>query len=90
MGKILTKGLKNRALAVFEATEGRFSTDFERNKAVIRGLELPYSKRVNDMITGFITRSVKQKKKLAEQEAAFAAAEAAKRADVKPVAKPSA
>ncbi|MBR9706941.1 MAG: hypothetical protein GOV15_00730 [Candidatus Diapherotrites archaeon] len=78
MGKILTKGLKNRANVVFNAMEDKFSSGFENNKTVLRSLELPYSKRVTNVIAGFVTRSVKRKETLAAQEAAaLAAAKAA-------------
>jgi len=56
MGKILTSGLKNKALEVYKLYPDKFSTDFDHNKQVLNELEIPFSKKVRNVIAGYLCR----------------------------------
>ena len=64
MGKILTKTLKNKALEVHAVFTDKFNDNFEDNKQFMRSLELPYSKKVQNVMSGFLTRHVKKLQKI--------------------------
>ncbi|MBN1159953.1 MAG: hypothetical protein JXA43_01805 [Candidatus Diapherotrites archaeon] len=60
MGKILTKTLKNKALEIYEAFGGKFNENFEDNKKSMRSLGLPYSKKVQNVMSGYLSRHSKK------------------------------
>ena len=64
MGKILTKTLKNKALEIHAVFGKKFNNKFEDNKKFMRSLELPYSKKVENVMAGFLTRHTKKLQKL--------------------------
>lgn len=62
MGRIKTSFIKHTALELFEKHSEKFSTDFEKNKEVVKGLIDIKSKKIRNMIAGFITSFKKSKK----------------------------
>ncbi len=58
MGKAVPKNIKIRALQLIEKFPDRFSTDFEKNKEILKELNLPFFKSTRNRVTGFITRKM--------------------------------
>jgi len=61
MGKAVPKNLKSRAAVLMKEYPDKFTIDFEQNKQFLDSLELPFSNQVRNLISGFITRKVRQK-----------------------------
>jgi small subunit ribosomal protein S17e len=61
MGRIKTSFVKAIAKDLFEKYADKFTTDFEKNKEVIKELIDIKSKRLRNVIAGYIT-SLKNKK----------------------------
>ena len=77
MGKAVPKGIKNRANAAMEIMPPeKFGQDFNQNKLAVNDLGLPVSKTDRNLISGFITRTVREKAKKAAKEKALADAQA--------------
>jgi small subunit ribosomal protein S17e len=60
MGRIKTKLSKALTNEVFEKYNSEFTTDFEKNKAVINEVEVGASKKIRNIIAGYATRLKKQ------------------------------
>lgn len=61
MGRIKTKLVKRSAVQILNHQRGVFSDDFQQNKKAIGGVaEIP-SKKMRNVITGYLTRLVKQR-----------------------------
>jgi len=61
MGRIKTKLVKRSAIQLLKHHGGAFDEDFQQNKKAIAGVaEIP-SKKMRNVITGYLTRLVKQK-----------------------------
>jgi len=61
MGKAVPRGVKSRAHKLMELYKENFSLDFEKNKGFIDSLNLPFPKKIRNLIAGFITREIKAK-----------------------------
>ncbi len=69
MGKAVPRAVKQRAMVLLEKNPDAFSEDFEKNKAVLRELSLPFSKVEQNLMAGFIARKLaKSKKKVTSKE----------------------
>jgi small subunit ribosomal protein S17e len=55
MGRIKTSFIKNVAKELFEKYREKFTTDFEKNKELIKGVCEIKSKKLRNMIAGYIT-----------------------------------
>lgn len=66
MGRIKTKPIKRAGAGLVEAAPELFNSDFEHNKKVL-GRDMP-SKKVRNMIAGYISRVKKNTKKLIQEE----------------------
>ncbi len=67
MGKVRTKVVKRTAKEMLEKFPNKFTTNFEENKQVLMEVaEIP-SKRLRNRIAGYITRLVKQRKRVEQQ-----------------------
>lgn len=64
MGRIKTTFVKAIAKELFEKHADKFTTDFEKNKAVIKELIDIKSKRLRNVVAGYITSLKKQEKKI--------------------------
>jgi ribosomal protein S17E len=60
MGKAMLKPLKTKAEYMLEELGDKLTIDFENNKKVIVGLNLPFSKTVVNKLAGFIAREKKK------------------------------
>ncbi len=61
MGRIKTAFVKNIAKEIFEKYGDRFTTDFEKNKQAVKELIDIKSKRIRNIVAGYITTLKKQK-----------------------------
>jgi len=66
MGRIKTKPVKRASLSLVEKAPEMFDSTFEHNKKVL-GREMP-SKKVRNMIAGYITRFKRNTKKIIQDE----------------------
>lgn len=62
MGRIKTIFVKRVGRELFEANPDRFSEDYTQNKKVVQELAEINSKKLLNIITGYITSLKKQKK----------------------------
>lgn len=60
MGRIKTKLVKGLTNEVFEKHSDEFTTDFEKNKAVVNDVQVGASKKLRNVIAGYATRLKKQ------------------------------
>jgi len=63
MGRIKTMLIKRVANKLFRTYPDRFNTKFEDNKLIVGELDMLDSKKMRNVIAGYVTRLVKQKKK---------------------------
>ncbi len=62
MGRIKTILIKRTALKLFREHKEKFKKDFEKNKKIVEELaEIP-SKKLRNVIAGYVTRLVQQNK----------------------------
>lgn len=66
MGRIKTKPIKRASLSLIEKASDMFNSEFNHNKKVL-GRDMP-SKKVRNMIAGYITRIKKNTKKIIQDE----------------------
>lgn len=66
MGRIKTKPIKRASLSLVEKAPEMFDSTFEHNKKVL-GRDMP-SKKVRNMIAGYIARIKKNTKKIIQDE----------------------
>jgi len=62
LGKAVPKSIKLRAETLLKRFAGKFGSDFEQNKRIIDELKFPFSRFDRNMIAGFITRKINEKK----------------------------
>ena len=62
MGRIKTTLIKRTALELFNNHKNKFKKDFEENKKIVEELASIESKKLRNVIAGYITRLVKQQK----------------------------
>lgn len=60
MGNIRTKDIKDAAFQLKEAYKDKLTTDFEKNKEVIKELGLIENKRMRNRVVGYLTRIMKR------------------------------
>ena len=61
MGKAVPRNIKQRSHQLIEEYPDETTNDFEKNKAFLNSLNMPFSKKTRNLMAGFITRE-KQKK----------------------------
>lgn len=66
MGRIKTKPIKRAGFSLVEAVPDLFNSEFNHNKKVL-GRDMP-SKKVRNMIAGYITRFKRNTKKIIQEE----------------------
>ena len=62
MGKAVPRNIKIRAETLLQQFPEKFGSDFDQNKKIIDELKLPLNKFNRNMIAGFITRKINEKK----------------------------
>ncbi len=55
MGRIRTKFIKNLGREIYEKYRDRFTTDFEKNKQIIKEILALPSKRLRNILAGYVT-----------------------------------
>lgn len=60
MGKSVPKGVKTKAEILMNENK-EFSRDFEKNKEVINSMDLGFSKKIRNLIAGYIARRMSSK-----------------------------
>ena len=63
MGRIKTIPIKSLGDRLLEEHADKFTTDFETNKKVIDSLKDMQSKKMRNILAGYITKEVKKMKK---------------------------
>ncbi len=63
MGKAVPRSIKSRVETLLEQFPEKFGSDFEKNKQLLRELELNLSRFDRNLIAGFITRKMNEQKK---------------------------
>ena len=61
MGKAIPRGMKRRAEELMELFPEKVSKDFEKNKALVDSMEMPFTKESRNLMAGFITRTMAAK-----------------------------
>lgn len=62
MGRIKTIFIKRVGRELFEANAEKFSEDYSKNKAVVKELADIESKKILNVVTGYVTTLKKQKR----------------------------
>lgn len=63
MGRIKIKAIKTLAREVLKADKGKFGEDFVENKKVLSEAIHLESKKIRNVIAGYITKEVKRRKR---------------------------
>lgn len=61
MGRIAPTPVKRAARKLFANYKDKFGEDFSKNKAVVAELAEIHSKKLRNVVAGYVTRLVKQK-----------------------------
>ena len=61
MGRIKTKLIKRVTLSIFNRHRDEFKPDFKENKEIVAKFADIPSKKIRNIIAGYVTRLVKQK-----------------------------
>ena len=61
MGRIKTMLVKRVTNELIETYPGRFTTDFTKNKAIVEELSNVPSKKIRNVIAGYVTRITKKR-----------------------------
>jgi small subunit ribosomal protein S17e len=61
MGRIKTKLIKRISLSIFKRHRDELKDNFEENKQLVNGFADIPSKKIRNIIAGYVTRLVKQK-----------------------------
>lgn len=64
MGRIKTQFIKRTSVELMKKHEDKFGKDFDDNKQVVGSYTNVESKKVRNIIAGYITRLVKNKKEI--------------------------
>ncbi len=63
MGRIKSIAVKNLAKDIIEEHGDRFSTDFEKNKKIVDEIRSIDSKKIRNVVAGYITKEMERAKK---------------------------
>jgi len=63
MGRIRTTFVKATGLKIYEKYKGRFTDDFNKNKEVLNEVSEMNSKKLKNVIGGYITKLFRQENK---------------------------
>jgi len=61
MGRIKTSFIKNLALDLYEKHADKFTTEFSKNKEIVKELVDIKSKKIRNVVAGYITKLKKRK-----------------------------
>jgi len=60
MGRIKTLQIKRVTARIMESHRDKFTEDFEKNREILNGLIITQSKKLKNIIAGYITRLKKK------------------------------
>ncbi len=63
MGRVKSTAIKTLARGIVSEHGDKFTTDFEKNKTVIKNLKSIESKKVRNVVAGYITKETTRTKK---------------------------
>ncbi len=63
MGRIKSVAIKNLAMDLMEKDASKFSEDFEKNKKAVDGMRHIESKKIRNVVAGYITSEMQRVKK---------------------------
>ena len=63
MGRIRTTFVKATGVKIYQKYKDRFSNDFSKNKKVVEDVSIMNSKKLKNVISGYITKLVKKENK---------------------------
>ena len=66
MGRIKTTNIKSKGQQLFSKHKDSFTTDFHKNKLVIQELTIIPSKKIKNVLSGYVTRLKKTVKEWEE------------------------
>jgi len=61
MGRIKTQQIKSAGNELFASHGDKFSSDFDKNKVVVGQVAEIYSKKIRNILAGYLTRKAKGK-----------------------------
>ena len=62
MGRIKTIFIKRIGREIFEANPDKFSDDYAQNKAIVKDMTVSSSRKILNVVAGYVTSLKKQKK----------------------------
>jgi small subunit ribosomal protein S17e len=62
MGRVKSTAIKNLARKILEEHGGEFGTDFEHNKQLVGKLQKIDSRKVRNVVAGYITKEMAREK----------------------------
>jgi len=62
MGKQRTRVMKRQAQRIYEKAPEEFSEDFQKNKEKLKEFELPLSKVNRNIMAGYLTNLIRERK----------------------------
>jgi ribosomal protein S17E len=62
MGRIKTQLIKRTGRKLYTTNKGKFTKSFDENKPIVQSLLHNPNKKLKNIVTGYITRLVKQEK----------------------------
>ena len=60
MGRIRTTFVKATGMKIYQKHKDRFTDDFQKNKRVVEDVSIMNSKKLKNVISGYITKLVKK------------------------------
>ncbi len=63
MGRIKSTPVKNLARDIVSEHGDRFTTDFDKNKTIIKEVKKIKSKKIRNVVAGYVTKQTASKKK---------------------------
>jgi small subunit ribosomal protein S17e len=62
MGRIKSTAVKNLAKEIISVHRNKLTTDFDKNKKIVSGLRDIESKKIRNIVAGYITKEMEKEK----------------------------
>jgi ribosomal protein S17E len=63
MGKAVSNSIKAKAKIIMTEFSDKVGTEFEKNKLLLKNMNLPLSKLTINLMSGYITRTIRKQEK---------------------------
>ncbi len=63
MGKAVSNSIKAKAKIIMTEFSDKVGTEFEKNKLLLKNMKLPLSKLTLNLMSGYMTRTIKKQEK---------------------------